>query len=262
MPSRSSAPRPTILVVDDEPLARRLIREFLAPHEDRFERIAEAADGLAALDLAASCPAGTPLVAFLDLRMPGAGGLEVAAALDPSVAVVFVTAHDDAALRAFELSAVDYLLKPVSRPRFETALERALARVATGDRRGAPAPLEPATRLVVRDGARARVIPLEEVDALEAQDDYVAIRTAGREILDARTLATFEATLDPRRFVRVHRSWIVALDRIRELLPDGERKVAVLRDGTRVPVSRSGRERLREAGFGGGLRRPGGAGSP
>lgn len=261
MPPSPSLGRPTILVVDDEPLARRLVREYLAPHEGRFERVVEAADGLAALDAAASFPPGTAVVAFLDLRMPGAGGLEVAAALDPSVAVVFVTAHDDAAIRAFELSAVDYLLKPVSRSRFETALERALARVAVGERRSAPVASEAATRLVVRDGARSRVVPLEEIDALEAQDDYVAIRTAGREILDSRTLAAFEAMLDPRRFVRVHRSWIVAIDRIRELQPEGERKVAVLREGTRVPVSRSGRERLVEAGFGGGSRRPGGAGS-
>jgi two-component system LytT family response regulator len=237
-----------VLIVDDEAPARALLREMLSAEAD-VEILGEAATGLEAVKAAAELK---PDAVFLDIEMPKLDGFEVLELLDPQVAVVFVTAYDSHALRAFEVHAVDYVLKPYRAERLREALSRARARV--GQRpdpallaRAARAPGQYAHRVVVKDGAHIHVIPLERLDYAQAQDDYVALRTEGKTFLKSQTLAGLEASLDPSLFVRVHRSFLVRLDRIRALEPYGKNDhVAILADGTRLPVSREGYARLRE----------------
>jgi two-component system LytT family response regulator len=237
-----------VLIVDDEAPARALLREMLSA-EPEVEILGEATTGLEAVKAAAELK---PQAVFLDIEMPKLDGFEVLELLDPSIAVVFVTAYDQHAVRAFEVHAVDYVLKPYRAERLREALERARARVRD---RPDPAALARAARpagayahrVVVKDGAHIQVIPAERLDYAQAQDDYVALHTAGKTFLKTQTLASLEASLDPAVFVRVHRSFLVRLDRIRSLEPYGKNDhVAVLADGARVPVSREGYGRLRQ----------------
>ncbi len=237
-------------IVDDEELARVYLRELLSAHSE-IEIAAECANGFEAVKAIAET---RPDLLFLDIQMPKLDGFEVLELLDAAhaPAVVFVTAYDQYAMRAFDAHAVDYLLKPFSAERFEQALERAKARV--GERR---IPLEVAVergpaerpqRIVVRDGTRVHIIPLDKLDYVEAQDDYVGLHSAGKSYLKQQSIASLEAALDPRHFVRIHRSAIVNLDRVVRIEPYGkERRIAILADGTRLPVSRSGYARLLEA---------------
>jgi len=238
----------SVLIVDDEAPARAVLREMLAAEPD-VEILGEAATGLEAVKAAAEL---RPQVLFLDIEMPKLDGFEVLELLDPSIAVVFVTAYDSHALRAFEVHAVDYVLKPYRAERLREALGQARARV--GQRpdpaalaRAARPPGQYARRVVVRDGGRIQVIPVERLEYAQAQDDYVALRTEGKTFLKTQTLGSLEASLDPSLFVRVHRSFLVRLDVIRTLEPYGKNdRVAILADGTRVPVSREGYVRLKE----------------
>ncbi len=240
------------VIVDDEELARSYIRELLASHPE-IEIVAECANGFEAVKAVVE---NSPDLLLLDVQMPKLDGFEVLELLDrpdsPPPVVIFVTAYDQYAMRAFDAQAVDYLLKPFSADRFERALERASARI--GERRlplDAAAARPPAARpqrIAVRDGARVHIIPLDKLDYAEAQDDYVALHSEGKSYLKQQTIAQLEALLDPARFVRIHRSVIVNLERIARIEPYGkESRVAILRDGARLPVSRSGYARLNEA---------------
>jgi two-component system LytT family response regulator len=194
-----------------------------------------------------------PDLLFLDVQMPKLNGFEVLELLGRDVAVVFVTAFDEHAIRAFEVNAVDYILKPVSPERVVAALDRARLRLLAR----APMPAaalaaasrpagEPASRIVVRQGPRVHVIPADKLDYAEAQDDYVALHAEGRSHLKQQTLADLEGSLDPRRFVRIHRSYLLNLDRLARIDSEGgEPKAVVLADGTRLPLSRSGYGRLK-----------------
>jgi two-component system LytT family response regulator len=191
---------------------------------------------------------------FLDVQMPKLDGFEVLELIDPGPAIVFVTAYDEYAMRAFDAHAVDYLLKPFSAERFERALERAKLRVS--ERRplpaevvpGARAPGEHPQRIVVKDGTRVHVIPIEKLDYVQAQDDYVALHSGGKSYLKQQPIASLEAILDPTRFVRIHRSAIVNLERVERIEPYGkDSRIAILTGGGRLPVSRSGYTRLLEA---------------
>ncbi|HEY0023353.1 MAG TPA: LytTR family DNA-binding domain-containing protein [Longimicrobium sp.] len=259
------------LVVDDEPLAREGIRLRLA-REAGFEVVGECANGLEAVE---AIHDHAPDVVFLDVQMPGLNGFEVLEEIDPRQApvVVFVTAYDEYALRAFEAHALDYVLKPFDDDRFAATLRRVRERVAerhagrvgerlsglmaelglgSGARGGAVAGDEDAgearcyaERLVVRDGARIAFVPVAELDRVEADGDYVRLFCGARQHLIRRTMAQMEARLDPARFVRIHRSAIVAVDRIRELRPSFRGEYAVLlHDGTRLNLSRGYRRRL------------------
>lgn len=237
------------LIVDDEPLARDLLREMLAPH-DRLEIVGECRDGAGAVAAIVSL---TPDLVFLDVQMPGMSGLQVIEAVGPErmPRVVFVTAHDRYAAKAFELHALDYVLKPFDEDRLANTLRRVFASLAPDDLERrlaallagfAPAPGE---RLVIQEAGRALLVPVDEVDWLEAAGKYVVVH-AGRETHTLRgSISALEAELDPRRFVRIHRSTIVRLDRIREIRgnPGGDGEV-VLRDGTTLAASRSHRHRL------------------
>jgi two-component system, LytTR family, response regulator len=166
--------------------------------------------------------------------------------------VIFTTAHDEYALRAFQIHAVDYLLKPFSPERLAEAMARARERIAAG-RAATPKSLVAETqrrfpdRILVRDGGNVHVIPIEALDYAQAQDDYVLLRTSGKNHLKEQTLADLEASLDPRRFVRIHRSFLLNIDRITKVeLYAKDSRIAILKDGTKLPVSRSGYARLSE----------------
>ncbi len=236
------------LIVDDEELARRVIRERLASHPE-VRVLAECANGFEAVKAAAELQ---PDLLFLDIQMPKLDGFEVLELLGRPIAVIFVTAYDQYAIRAFEAHAVDYLLKPFSAERFETALARAQERV--GARLPSPAELAAAARpparflerMVVKDGARVHVIPLDKLDYAEAQDDYIALHSERRSYLKQQTITSLEACLDPARFVRIHRSVIVNLERVAKIEAyTKDTRVAVLHDGTQLPVSRTGYARLK-----------------
>jgi two-component system LytT family response regulator len=236
-----------VVVVDDEELARSLVREHLAAHPD-VDVVAECANGVEAIEAVAL---HAPDLLFLDVQMPRLTGFETLELLDPRPAVVFVTAYDRHAVKAFEVNAVDYLLKPFSKVRFDAALARARALLATGAKKPDPAALAaaarpegvPLERIAVRDGTRVTLLPVETVEWVKAEDDYVLIRSGGRNHLKHQTLADLAAQLRATRFVRVHRSWVVNVARLASL---EEGKTAVMADGERVPVSRSGAARLKE----------------
>ena len=162
------------------------------------------------------------------------------------------TAYDQFALRAFDVHAVDYLLKPFTRERLREALHRVRQRAGRPEPTGAALraaarPGQPLERVVVRDGAQVHVVAVDKIDYVEAQDDYVAFRTAGRTLLKEQTLSELETQLDPRRFVRIHRSYLVNLDRLAKVeLYAKDSRVAVLTDGTKLPLSRAGYQRLQE----------------
>ncbi|MFT7772338.1 MAG: LytTR family DNA-binding domain-containing protein [Roseateles sp.] len=233
------------LIAEDEPLARRLLAEYLRPHAD-ISLVAEADNGL---DAARAITELKPDLVFLDIQMPKLTGLEVLELTGRRDGIIFTTAYDQHAMRAFELHAVDYLLKPFSQVRFDAALERArrlLGQAAPGlERLVAPAGPRLA-RVLVRDGDGMQVLPVEDIAYIEAQADQVAFHAHGRDHLKSQRISELETQLDPAHFVRVHRSFIINLAALQGLeRSDSDAHVARMRNGKRIPVSRSGYERLR-----------------
>ena len=238
-----------VVIVDDEPLARTVVREYLKPHPG-VESVAECGNGFEAVKAVAEL---SPDLMFLDVQMPKLNGFEVLELIGRQVPVIFTTAYDQYALRAFEVHAVDYLLKPFSEERLAEALTRARARIqaqeTTADIDGLVADARPRSgpleRVLIRDGSQVHVIPVEKIDYVEAQDDYVCFKAEGRQYLKDQTMGALEAQLDPARFVRIHRSYFLNIERIARVeLYAKDSRVAILRDGTRLPVSRAGYTRL------------------
>ncbi|HUF46669.1 MAG TPA: LytTR family DNA-binding domain-containing protein [Vicinamibacterales bacterium] len=234
-----------VVIVDDEELARLSLRQDLETI-DGVTIAAECRNGFEAVKVVAEVQ---PDVVLLDVQMPKLDGFEVLELVGPGVPVIFVTAYDEYALRAFDVHAVDYLLKPVSRERLVEALGRARDRRATPPapvlRAAARPPGTPLERVVIRDGAQVHVVAAERIDYVEAQDDYVAFRVGGRTLLKEQTLGDLEGQLDPRRFVRIHRSYLLNIERLARVeLYAKDSRVAILADGTKLPVSRSGYQRL------------------
>lgn len=236
------------IIVDDEELARSVVRELLRPHPE-IQVVAECVNGFEAVKAVAEYK---PDLLFLDVQMPKLTGFDVLELIGTGAAVIFVTAYDEFAMKAFEVHAVDYLLKPVGKERLEAALERAKARL--GEKMPAPAELSAAARapgqyaerLVVKDGTKVTLIPVTKLDYAEAQDDYVALASEGRKHLKQQTIASLEASLDPKEFVRIHRSYVVNLERVARIEPYGkDSKLAILSTGARLPVSRTGYARLK-----------------
>ncbi len=231
-----------VLIVDDEAPARAKLRRMLARFDD-VEVVAEAADGATALEQAAAL---APDAIFLDVQMPETHGFDVAASLpDDGPALVFVTAHDHYAVRAFDTHAVDYLLKPVEAERLARAVQRLRARgtPATGNSAARPSAGVPAQLLVVERG-RTSVVRCADIEWLEAADNYVAIHLAGRSVLLRRTLAGLLKDLGPA-FVRTHRGAAVAIGRVQSVLPrDKGDALVVLAGGAEVPCSRQQRAQL------------------
>jgi len=240
-----------IVIVDDEALARAVVREYAAA-DPAIEIVADCGNGFEAVKAVAELK---PDLVLLDVQMPKLDGFEVLELLGRNQPVVFITAYDQYALKAFEVHAVDYLLKPFSAERFQEAIGRARERL----RAKAAAPPDeveqflkdakprsgPAGRVLIRDGANVHVLPVDKIDYVEAQDDYVAFKSEGKQYLKDQTLSAVEETLDPARFVRIHRSYILNIDRISKVeLYAKDSRMAILRDGTRLPVSRAGYARL------------------
>jgi len=246
----TSPPALRVVIVDDEEPARTLLREFLGRHPD-VTIVAECANGFEAVKAVTELQ---PDVLFLDIQMPKLTGFEVLELLEQPPAVVFTTAYDEYALKAFEVHAVDYLLKPFTAERFDEALARARGRVGreSGERLEAAAREARGTegsrdRVLIREGTRVVVLPVEKVDVVEAEDDCVRIRAEGKEYRKQTTLGELERMLPSERFVRVHRSVLLNLDRLAKLeLYAKDSRVAILKDGTRLPVSRAGYQRLKE----------------
>ena len=237
------------IIVDDEDLARQVVREMLKTHPE-IDIVGECANGFDAVKAVSELK---PDLMFLDVQMPKLDGFEVLELVASEVAVIFATAYDEHAIRAFEVHAVDYLLKPFRAERLTDALERAKERIgkkplAAPDQLAATArPEEYTERIVVKDGTRVHIFPAAKLDYAEAQDDYVALASQGKKYLKQQTISSLEASLDPRNFVRVHRSYLVNLEKVTRLEPYGkDSHIAILSDGSRLPVSRTGLTRLKE----------------
>jgi two-component system LytT family response regulator len=238
------------IIVDDEELARSIIREYLADHVE-IEIVAECSNGFEAVKAVTELK---PDLLFLDVQMPKLNGFEVLELVESDLVVIFITAYEQYAVKAFEVHAVDYLLKPFSRERFDEALARAKEKL---EQREYPPPQdlistarpkgETIERVLVRDGSRVFVIPAEKIDYIEAQDDYIAIKSDGKTHLKKQRLSDLQSQLDPKRFVRVHRSYILNIDRLARLeLYAKDSRMAILKDGTQLQVSRSGYDKLKE----------------
>lgn len=244
----SDVARPlTAVIVDDEEPARLILREYLGGIPE-VELIAECANGFEAVK---TITERKPDLVFLDIQMPKLDGFEVLELVGQEVAVIFTTAYDEYAMRAFDAHAVDYLLKPFRPERLRTAVERARQRIGESRPPGHELaalfrkPGQSLTRLAVKDGTKVHVIPIARLDYAEAQDDYVGLQSQGKRYLKQQTISSLEAALDPQTFIRIHRSYLVNVERVARIEPYGkDSKVAVLADGTQLPVSRAGYERL------------------
>jgi len=251
--TRAATVKIRAVIVDDEEMARQVLREFVAAHSE-IELIAECANGFEAVKIVTE---QKPDLMFLDIQMPKLDGFEVLELIGTDTAVVFVTAYDSYAIKAFEVHAVDYLLKPFGADRFEASLKRAKERLAgklpeattpsASDLAvAARPPAQFLDRIAVRDGTRVFIIPVAKLEYAEAQDDYVALAAEGKKHLKQQTISSLESALDPTRFMRIHRSYIVNLERVARVEPYGkDSHVAVLANGTQLPVSRAGYSRLR-----------------
>jgi two-component system LytT family response regulator len=247
--TRRTAPIRAV-IVDDEELARTLLKEMLADHPD-VEIAAECANGFEAVKAVMETK---PDLLLLDIQMPKLDGFDVLELVGSDVAVIFVTAYDQHAIRAFEVHAVDYLLKPFGPERLGEALVRARARVrrqerppvrelvsASGRRQA------PLGRVLIRDRSDVHVIPVDRIDYIEAQDDYAAFSVGGRTLLKEQTLGELEALLDPRRFVRIHRRYLLNITRLAKIESSAtDSRTAVLATGQELPISRAGYARLKE----------------
>ncbi len=230
------------VIVDDEPLAREGLRLLLADHPD-IELVGEAGNGADAIELVGALD---PDLLFVDVQMPGMSGLELAAALPTSHTrtIVFVTAYDEFALRAFDVHALDYVLKPIDEQRFTEAIRRARVQHELGARQ-ARTPRERPSKLSIRDGNANVFVPIDDIDWIEAADYYVEIHTGGRSYLMRETMQRLQAMLDDR-FVRIHRSRLVNRDRVREIRWENRGEmVVVTTSGVALKVARSCRAKLK-----------------
>jgi len=253
----TDATRIRALVVDDEPLARAMIREMLEG-DSEVEIVGECVNGLEAVEAIKS---SAPDIVFLDIQMPEIGGFDVLASLDPNAHpyVIFVTAYDQYAVRAFEVHALDYLLKPFDRERFEGAWQRAKAQIKLNrtsrrdqdiialleELKAGPRYLE---RLVIKNGGRVFFLHVQDVHCIEAEGNYVRVYDNQKGYLLRETISSLEEQLDPKQFLRIHRSAIVKIDRIKEMQPwfHGEYRI-IMENGKQLALSRNYRSNLQEA---------------
>lgn len=235
------------LIVDDEPHAREILAEYLAEYP-QFTVVGECANGYEAVKAVSE---RAPDLVFLDIQMPKLDGFEVLELLDVKPQVVFVTAYDEYAVRAFEVHALDYLVKPFTAERFAAVVARAEAAVLGSASQplagvAAAARKKPLQRIAFKEGGAIEVVPVQRIDYIEAQDDYIHVFTRGEKHVKQQTLTELEQLLDPARFVRVHRGYIVNLESLARVEPYAkDSRVVVLKDGARIPVSRAGYERLK-----------------
>lgn len=239
-----------VIIIDDEPLARSIVKEYLQKHP-LLEMVQECNDGFAGLKAIQQLQ---PDLVFLDIQMPKITGFEMLELIDQPPAVIFTTAFDEYAIKAFEAHAIDYLLKPFNQERFDKAIAKwndqkpDSAEKATRDLLES-ASLSPSQsqRIVVKNGSKIKIIPVQDVLYLEAADDYVKIHTPEGYFLKNKTMNHFEQSLDGQQFVRSHRSYIINVQQITRIDPyEKDSHVAILRSGAKVPVSRNGYGKLKE----------------
>jgi two-component system, LytTR family, response regulator len=236
------------ILIDDEPLARMIVKEYLQNHPT-IEVIAECNDGFEGVKAINQLH---PDVIFLDIQMPKINGFEMLELLEQPPAVVFTTAFDEYAIKAFETHAVDYLLKPFSQERFDKAMEKFRSQVGqqkeATERLLQEAPKLPSQseRIVVKNGGKIKIIPVPSIQFIEAADDYVKITTPEGSFLKNKTMGFYEKNLPPDTFVRIHRSYITNVQEITRIDPyEKESHLAILKSGVRLPVSKNGYARLK-----------------
>lgn len=242
----------TAVIIDDETLAREIIKNYLADHTE-IHISAECANGFDGIKKINELK---PDLIFLDIQMPKLNGFEMLELLDNPPVIIFTTAYDHFALKAFEANAADYLLKPYSKERFDEAIQKAFLPlrskaeqsvlinklIAQNDTKN-----EYLERIVIKDGPRINIVPIEDVKYLEAQDDYVMIYSSEGKFLKQKTMKYFEEHLDPMDFVRIHRSYIASIKRIKKIeLLEKETYQVILEDKARLPVSKTGYDKLKE----------------
>jgi two-component system, LytTR family, response regulator len=241
-----------IIIIDDETPARELVKHYLKEVES-IEIIAECSDGFSGLK---SISTMKPDLVFLDIQMPRLTGIEMVEVLTEKPEIIFTTAYDQFALRAFELNAVDYLMKPFPKRRFLEAVKKAIDKIRAGSGNKIPANqllaikpdiTSPVNRIVVRKGNSINLIPVEQIRYVEAQDDYVMIYHSAGKALKQQTMKFYEDNLPKSDFVRIHRSYIVNVEEIKRIEPYGkDNHVAVLQSDDKLPVSRAGYKHLKE----------------
>ncbi len=239
------------VIIDDESLGRQIVRKFLASH-DEINVAAECSNGFEGIKKINELK---PDIVFLDIQMPKLTGFEMLELLDDPPVIIFTTAYDQYAIKAFEVNAADYLLKPFSAERFEEALKKAkflLRNKSHGNEiiskliTHTAETMEFLERIVIKDGSRIHIIPVDTISFIEAQDDYVMIHSSEGSLLKQKTMKYFEEHLPPEDFIRIHRSYITAISRIKKIeLVEKESYRIILDDGTKLPVSKSGYEKLK-----------------
>ena len=237
------------LLIDDEPLARSIVKEYLSSYQDIII-IKECGDGFEGVKAIAE---HHPDIIFLDIQMPKINGFEMLELVEKPPAIIFTTAHDEYAIKAFETYAIDYLLKPFSRERFDKAMQKFLSRksvaqVTKTDDLLEAVSLSPAQsqRVVVKTGGKIKIIPMPEIIYLEAADDFVKIHTQDGSFLKNKTMSHFEQVLESQQFARVHRSYIINVQHITRIDPyEKDSHLAVLKSGKTIPVSKSGYAKLK-----------------
>ncbi len=238
------------VIIEDEELSRELIKKYLVDYDD-IKIIRECDNGF---DGIKAINEMSPDLVFLDIQMPKLNGFEMLELLDNKPEIIFITAHNEYAIKAFELNAVDYLLKPYSRERLIDAVEKAVKKIRSNqsnDRNIENLIKRPSKeiidRVVVKTGSRIKVIPVHKINYLEAQDDYVMIYTSEGKHLKNSTMRFFEAHLDPGQFIRVHRSYVIRIDQVEQLEPYAKDSYVIkLKNGATIKVSKSGMKNLKQ----------------
>ncbi|RWU09988.1 LytR/AlgR family response regulator transcription factor [Pedobacter chitinilyticus] len=237
------------ILIDDEALARDIVKHYLKAFPD-VEIVAECSDGFEGLKAITQLQ---PDLIFLDIQMPKISGFEMLELVENRPAVIFTTAFDEYAIKAFEVNAVDYLLKPIEQGRFEQAMQKLPAKLAKGDHSQElleMASLSPAqnNRVVVKNAGVIKIIPVEAIHYLEADDDYVKLSTTEGNFQKNKTMSFFEQTLDASQFIRIHRSYIINLAQVTKIeLKEKENYVVLLKSGIWLPVSKTGYVKLKAA---------------
>ena len=235
-----------VIIIDDEPLARQLISALLKPHAN-FNIVAECADGFEGFK---AIQENEPDIIFLDVQMPKLNGFEMLELLDTPPSVIFTTAFDEYALKAFEANAIDYLLKPITKERFDAAINKWLLQKPDAQLKQTSLPTNVYEgyqhRIVLKDNGNIRIVPAQDINYLEANDDYVKIVTGERSYLKKSTLSQLEQSFDPKQFVRAHRSYLIPVSKIVRIEPyEKESHIAIMQCGAKIPVSKSGMTRLK-----------------
>lgn len=240
------------ILIDDEPLARSILLEYLASQPE-FEVVAECNDGFEGVK---AIQHYKPDLVFLDIQMPKLTGFEMLELLDDQPHIIFTTAFDEFAIKAFEKNAIDYLLKPISPDRFEKSLDKfkssftgstVLKTKKTSEQLQESMQEQNLERIVVKNGSQIKIIPIQQINFLEAYDDYVKIHTTDGMFLKNKTMSSFEKQLDAKQFVRIHRSFMIKVDQLAKIEPmEKDSYIAILHSGDKVNISKSGYARLKQ----------------